>query len=152
MKGKEMDPLGQNQAKKIINRIFIFDLVFFVATAIVSLVLGSVFSGRKGLWGAIIAVIVLLVFALFTPLAFKILSRKKINPRKFVLYVTGSWFLKLIIVFVALIILSRFAFFNRAVFAWTVFAGAVGVLAIEGLTVFLTGLPKVEERKEEINE
>jgi hypothetical protein len=60
--------------------------------------------------------------------------------------------LKLIIVFVALIILSRFTFFNRAVFAWTVFAGALGVLAIEGLTVFLTGLPKVEERKEEINE
>lgn len=147
-----MDPLGQNQAKKIINRIFIFDLVFFALTAIASLILGSVFSGRKGLWGAIIAVIVLLVFALFTPLAFKILSRKKVNPRKFVLYVTGSWFLKLIIVFVALIILSRFTFFNRAVFAWTVFAGALGVLAIEGLTVFLTGLPKVEERKEEANE
>lgn len=147
-----MDPLGQNQAKKIINRIFIFDLVFFALTAIASLILGSVFSGRKGLWGAIIAVIVLLVFALFTPLAFKILSRKKVNPRKFVLYVTGSWFLKLIIVFVALIVLSRFTFFNRAVFAWTVFAGALGVLAIEGLTVFLTGLPKVEERKEEINE
>ena len=152
MKGKEMDPLGQIQAKKIINRIFIFDLVFFALTAIASLILGSVFSGRKGLWGAIIAVIVLLVFALFTPLAFKILSRKKVNPRKFVLYVTGSWFLKLIIVFVALIVLSRFTFFNRAVFAWTVFAGALGVLAIEGLTVFLTGLPKVEERKEEINE
>lgn len=147
-----MDPLGQNQAKKIINRIFIFDLVFFALTAIASLILGSVFSGRKGLWGAIIAVIVLLVFALFTPLTFKILSRKKVNPRKFVLYVTGSWFLKLIIVFVALIILSRFTFFNRAVFAWTVFAGALGVLAIEGLTVFLTGLPKVEERKEEANE
>ena len=147
-----MDPLGQNQAKKIINRIFIFDLVFFALTAIASLILGSVFSGRKGLWGAIIAVIVLLVFALFTPLAFKILSRKKVNPRKFVLYVTGSWFLKLIIVFVALIVLSRFTFFNREVFAWTVFAGALGVLAIEGLTVFLTGLPKVEERKEEINE
>jgi membrane protease YdiL (CAAX protease family) len=72
-----MDPLGQNQAKKIINRIFIFDLVFFALTAIASLILGSVFSGRKGLWGAIIAVIVLLVFALFTPLAFKILSRKR---------------------------------------------------------------------------
>ncbi|MBO7671458.1 MAG: hypothetical protein J6S25_01745 [Aeriscardovia sp.] len=147
-----MDPLGQIQAKKIINRIFIFDLVFFALTAIASLILGSVFSGRKGLWGAIIAVIVLLVFALFTPLAFKILSRKKINSRKFVLYVTGSWFLKLIIVFIALIILSRFAFFNRAVFAWTVFAGAVGVLAIEGFTVFLTGLPKGEERKGEADE
>ena len=32
------------------------------------------------------------------------------------------------------------------------FCGSRGVLAIEGLTVFLTGLPKVEERKEEINE
>ena len=53
-----MDPLGQIQAKKIINRIFIFDLVFFALTAIASLILGSVFSGRKGLWGAIIAVIV----------------------------------------------------------------------------------------------
>ena len=67
-----MDPLGHIQAKKIINRIFIFDLLFFAATAIVSIILGSVFSGKKGLWGAIIAVIVLLVFALFTPLAFKI--------------------------------------------------------------------------------
>ncbi|MBQ1299409.1 MAG: hypothetical protein II014_01010 [Bifidobacteriaceae bacterium] len=147
-----MDPLGHIQAKKIINRIFIFDLLFFAATAIVSIILGSVFSGKKGLWGAIVAVIVLLVFALFTPLAFKILSRKKINPRKFVLFVTGSWFLKLIIVFAALIILSRFTFFDRGVFAWTVFAGAVGVLGIEGLTVFLTGLPKAEERKEETDE
>ncbi|MBR4399330.1 MAG: hypothetical protein IKT06_00120 [Aeriscardovia sp.] len=147
-----MDPLGQIQAKKIINRIFIFDLVFFIGTAAVSLILGSLFSGRRGLWGAVIAVIVLLVFALFTPLAFKVLSRRKINSRKFVLYVTGSWFFKLILVFVALIILSRFAFFSRSVFAWTVFAGAVGVLGIEGLTVFLTGLPKGEERKKETDE
>ena len=142
-----MDPLGQIQAKKIINRIFVFDLVFFAATAAVSLGLGGGMAGRRGLWGAGIAVIVLFVFALFTPLAFKILSRRKMEPRKFVIYVTGSWFVKLILVFVALIILSRFTFFDRAFFAWTVFAGAVGVLAIEGLTVLLMGLPKGEEKE-----
>ncbi|MBR6439763.1 MAG: hypothetical protein IKS61_00355 [Aeriscardovia sp.] len=147
-----MDPLGQIQAKKIINRIFIFDLVFFAATAAVSLGLGGGLAGRRGLWGAIIAVIVLLVFALFTPLAFKSLSRRKIESRKFVIYVTGSWFVKLILVFVALIILSRFAFFDRGVFAWTVFAGAVGVLAIEGLTVLLMGLPKGEEKGKEVKD
>lgn len=152
MKGREMDPRGQIQARKIVNRIFISDLVFFFATAIISLVLGSLFSGKKGLWGAIIAVIVLSVFSLFTPLAFKILSRKKISSRKFVLYITGSWFLKLILVFAALIILSRFTFFDRGVFAWTVFAGAVGVLGIEGFTAFLTGLPKEEEKREEADE
>ena len=149
-----MDPRGQIQAKKIINRIFIFDLVFFAAVAALSLSLGGSMAGRKGLWGAVIAVAVLLVFALFTPLAFKILSRRKIEPRKFVIYVTGSWFIKLILVFAALIILSRFDFFDRGVFAWTVFAGAVGVLAIECLTVLLMGLPKgeekgVEEKKDE---
>ncbi|MBQ1424577.1 MAG: hypothetical protein IIY98_00355, partial [Aeriscardovia sp.] len=64
-----MDPRGQIQAKKIINRIFIFDLVFFAAVAALSLSLGGSMAGRKGLWGAVIAVAVLLVFALFTPLA-----------------------------------------------------------------------------------
>lgn len=104
---------------------------------------GAVIGGAPHVWAIVLAVVVVVIFCLSTPVAFWVTShmpglKRAQNPmRTFTMATMVNWIFKLVILFGTLLILGDLNFYDHTIFVWSVFVGAVLILGAElvaGLT------------------
>ena len=112
---------------------------------------GAVIGGAPHVWAIALAVVVVVIFCLSTPVAFWVTShmpglKRAQNPmRTFTLATMANWIFKLVILFGTLLILGDLNFYDHTIFVWSVFVGAVLILGAElvaGLTFDKPSQPK----------
>lgn len=123
---------------------------------------GAVIGGAPHVWAIALAVVVVVIFCLSTPVAFWVTShmpglKRAQNPmRTFTMATMVNWIFKLVILFSTLLILGDLNFYDHTIFVWSVFAGAVLILGAElvaGLTFDKTSQPqnKKSQNKKSVN-
>ena len=104
---------------------------------------GAVIGGAPHVWAIVLAVVVVVIFCLSTPVAFWVTShmpglKRAQNPMcTFTMATMVNWIFKLVILFGTLLILGDLNFYDHTIFVWSVFVGAVLILGAElvaGLT------------------
>ena len=117
---------------------------------------GAVIGGAPHVWAIALAVVVVVIFCLSTPVAFWVTShmpglKRAQNPmRTFTMATMVNWIFKLVILFGTLLILGDLNFYDHTIFVWSVFVGAVLILGAElvaGLTFDKPSQPKNKKSK-----
>lgn len=123
---------------------------------------GAVIGGAPHVWAIVLAVVVVVIFCLSTPVAFWVTShmpelKRAQNPmRTFTMATMVNWIFKLVILFGTLLILGDLNFYDHTIFVWSVFVGAVLILGAElvaGLTFDKPSQPqnKKSRNKKSVN-
>ncbi|MDO5694292.1 MAG: hypothetical protein Q4G38_01185 [Aeriscardovia aeriphila] len=123
---------------------------------------GAVIGGAPHVWAIVLAVVVVVIFCLSTPVAFWVTShmpglKRAQNPmRTFTMATMVNWIFKLVILFGTLLILGDLNFYDHTIFVWSVFVGAVLILGAElvaGLTFDRPSQPqnKKSQNKKSVN-
>lgn len=123
---------------------------------------GAVIGGAPHVWAIVLAVVVVVIFCLSTPVAFWVTShmpglKRTQNPmRNFTMATMVNWIFKLVILFGTLLILGDLNFYDHTIFVWSVFVGAVLILGAElvaGLTFDKPSQPqnKKSQNKKSVN-
>lgn len=123
---------------------------------------GAVIGGAPHVWAIVLAVVVVVIFCLSTPVAFWVTShmpglKRAQNPmRTFTMATMVNWIFKLVILFGTLLILRDLNFYDHTIFVWSVFVGAVLILGAElvaGLTFDKPSQPqnKKSQNKKSVN-
>lgn len=134
---------SQNAVLLLMKRIVLASISALILLLIIGSIIGNAHAGYAGLIGAILAFVVLLFFSLTTPITFAILGNKHLTPRSFIGITMGSWVVKILIIFIALLILKHYTWFNHVIFAWILAIGALLILFIESILVLTSNIPLI---------
>ncbi|WP_424809578.1 hypothetical protein [Rhodococcus sp. 27YEA15] len=113
-----------------------------VVLAVVGALLGGLFDGKKGVYGALIGAAVGGGFILFTALG--VLLTAKLPALTAGAVLLGTWLLKMILAMVVLFILSGMDFYNKTALVLVIIMSLVVVLGAETYGVLGTKTPYVE--------
>lgn len=119
---------------------------------------GAVIGGAPHVWAIVLAVVVVVIFCLSTPVAFWVTShmpglKRAQNPmRTFTMATMVNWIFKLVILFGTLLILGDLNFYDHTIFVWSVFVGAVLILGAELVAGLTFDKPSQPQNKKSRNE
>ncbi|SEE99830.1 hypothetical protein [Ruania alba] len=123
-----------------------FALVGLAVTVVVCL-LGVLVAGMPGLWGALIASAVGLVFMGVTVVSMYVMAGR--GPEMFQIVLLGGWLVKIVLLVLLLNWLSDMTFYHRTMFIVAIVAIVVAGLTVETLTVMKSRIPYVQPSKGE---
>ncbi|WP_195849618.1 hypothetical protein [Rhodococcus sp. AQ5-07] len=113
-----------------------------VALAVVGALLGGLFAGKEGVYGALIGAAVGGGFILFTALG--VLLTAKLPALTAGAVLLGTWLLKMILAMVVLFVLSDMDFYNKTALVLVIIMSLVVVLGAETYGVLGTKTPYVD--------
>lgn len=117
-------------------------LLFTAAVAVLGVLVGLLVDGTAGLWGALLAAALGLVFTFTTVAILRWLAGR--GPELLQLVMIGGWIVKMALVVVVMLWLSQQTFYHRGVFFGTLVVVVLGAVAIEIATVANARIPAVE--------
>jgi len=117
-------------------------LLFLAAVTVVGVVLGAIFAGSKGVWGALLGAAVALVFSGTT--VWSMWRSSHSSPAAMLGIVAGSWLAKMIVLVVALVALQGQDFYSKPVFLVVVLVGVFGSVALDTINYQRARIPYVE--------
>ena len=109
---------------------------------VVGVGVGAATAGIEGVWGALIGVALALIFSGTTVVS--VLRSVNTTPQHTAAIIMGAWLGKIVVVFVALAVLARFDFYNRAVLGIVLFAGVLGSAILDLRAVQRGRIPYIE--------
>ncbi|NHE68423.1 hypothetical protein G9U53_29380 [Rhodococcus sp. D-46] len=113
-----------------------------IALAVVGALLGGLFAGKEGVYGALIGAAVGGGFILFT--ASGVLLTAKLPALTAGAVLLGTWLLKMILAMVVLFVLSDMDFYNKTALVLVIIMSLVVVLGAETYGVLGTKTPYVD--------
>ncbi|WP_287484752.1 hypothetical protein [Rhodococcus sp. (in: high G+C Gram-positive bacteria)] len=113
-----------------------------IALAVVGALLGGLFAGKEGVYGALIGAAVGGGFILFTALGVRLTAKLPALTAGAVLL--GTWLLKMILAMVVLFVLSDMDFYNKTALVLVIIMSLVVVLGAETYGVLGTKTPYVD--------
>lgn len=113
-----------------------------IALAVVGALLGGLFAGKEGVYGAWIGAAVGGGFILFTALG--VLLTAKLPALTAGAVLLGTWLLKMILAMVVLFVLSDMDFYNKTALVLVIIMSLVVVLGAETYGVLGTKTPYVD--------
>lgn len=113
-----------------------------IALAVVGALLGGLFAGMEGVYGALIGAAVGGGFILFTALG--VLLTAKLPALTAGAVLLGTWLLKMILAMVVLFVLSDMDFYNKTALVLVIIMSLVVVLGAETYGVLGTKTPYVD--------
>ena len=113
-----------------------------IALAVVGALLGGLFAGQEGVYGALIGAAVGGGFILFTALG--VLLTAKLPALTAGAVLLGTWLLKMILAMVVLFVLSDMDFYNKTALVLVIIMSLVVVLGAETYGVLGTKTPYVD--------
>lgn len=113
-----------------------------IALAVVGALLGGLFAGKEGVYGALIGAAVGGGFILFTALG--VLLTAKLPALTAGAVLLGTWLLKMILAMVVLFVLSDMDFYNKTALVLVIIMSLVVVLGAETYGVLGTKIPYVD--------
>lgn len=113
-----------------------------IVLAVVGALLGGLFAGKEGVYGALIGAAVGGGFILFTALG--VLLTAKLPALTAGAVLLGTWLLKMILAMVVLFVLSDMDFYNKTALVLVIIMSLVVVLGAETYGVLGTKTPYVD--------
>ena len=113
-----------------------------IALAVVGAILGGLFAGKEGVYGALIGAAVGGGFILFTALG--VLLTAKLPALTAGAVLLGTWLLKMILAMVVLFVISDMDFYNKTALVLVIIMSLVVVLGAETYGVLGTKTPYVD--------
>lgn len=104
-------------------------VILVVGLAVIAVPVGLLVADGTGLIAALVGVAVAALSGITTQVAMLVGHRQP--PHVMAAYVAGSWLLKMIIIVVSLLLLSRIDDFHRELFAAFAVAGVLGTLGVD---------------------
>lgn len=128
----------------LIKRYFLWSGIYFVILTGGFLIGSFILQGLKGILASIIGAILVLIFCSVTPLTAIIMMRLRYSQRAVISAVMITWVLKLLIVFGALVLLSKREWFNHYTLVIIIFCGVIGILLIESAVMVTSPFGKIK--------
>ncbi len=113
-----------------------------IATAVIALLgvgIGYLVAGTEGLYGALLGVVVALVFCGTTALSMLVALHRPLAVLAGV--ILGAWLVKMIVVVVLLAVIQDLTFYDKYVFAGVLFAVVLTSMAIDVRAVVTARIP-----------
>ena len=107
-----------------------------------SALLGFLFGGAPGAWGALIGMAIAVGFFGITVAV--ALATARMDPATLGMWVLGSWLLKMVLLIVVLVLLRGATFYSRPALFVALLVGTAGSLLLEARVVTTTRVPYVE--------
>jgi hypothetical protein len=123
-------------------RTLLFAALGAVVLLAVAVPIGWAVAGVPGVWGAMLGVLVPVLFLGIT--AAVALLTARLSTSTLGAAVLGSWLLKIVVLIVVLVALDGRGFYARGVFFVVFLLGTAGFLVVEALVVIRTKVPYVE--------
>jgi hypothetical protein len=123
-------------------RTLLFAALGAVVLLAVAVPIGWAVAGVPGVWGAMLGVLVPVLFLGIT--AAVALLTARLSTSTLGAAVLGSWLLKIVVLIVVLVALDGRDFYARGVFFVVFLLGTAGFLVVEALVVVRTKVPYVE--------
>lgn len=123
-------------------------LLLSAAVAVVSVLVGWLVAQTAGLWGALLAAGLGLVFTFTTVAILRFLVGR--GPELLQIVLVGSWLLKMALVVLLMLWLRNEDFYHRGVFFLTLVVVVVGAVAVEIGSVVTARIPAVEPPKPDV--
>jgi hypothetical protein len=123
-------------------RTLLFAALGAVVLLAVAVPIGWAVAGVPGVWGAMLGVLVPVLFLGIT--AAVALLTARLSTSTLGAAVLGSWLLKIVVLIVVLVALDGRDFYARGVFFVVFLLGTAGFLVVEALVVLRTKVPYVE--------
>ncbi len=134
---------AHGQAVRAVFRTALRDvLVLLGSLTVLGIVTGVLVAGLPGVWGALLGVGVALLFSATT--VWVMLRTVDSSATTTAAVVMGSWFAKMIVLIVVLVVLRDLDFYDRWVFAGVLLVGVVGSAALDYRAVSRGRIPYVE--------
>lgn len=99
-------------------------IVLLSALTVLGIPLGWVIAGGPGVWGAVLGVVVALIFSGTT--IWSMLYTADKDPNMTMAVVLGAWLAKMVLFLIILVVLREQDFYHRAIFAVVVLIGVIG--------------------------
>lgn len=129
----------------VMKRVLKWSLLLTLAIAVVGGVVGYFVAGMPGVWSALVAAGVTLLFTGLTVLS--IILAARFDPMFFIAVILGMWILKFIAFLGVLAIVKAFDFTHDWMLWSTMMAAMVGQLAIDVVVVQRSRQPYVSDVK-----
>jgi hypothetical protein len=142
--GRRLDP---STAEHVFRTALCFMLLLLAGLLVVGLPAGALVDGWRGVWATLLGVALALVFSGTTVVS--VLRTTDATPIRMVSMVLGAWIVKMLVVFVALAVLSRFGFYNRFVLGVVLLAGVIGSALLDCRAVTSARMPYVDPPRDE---
>jgi hypothetical protein len=123
-------------------RTLLFAALGAVVLLAVAVPIGWAVAGVPGVWGAMLGVLVPVLFLGITSAVALLTAR--LSTSTLGAAVLGSWLLKIVVLIVVLVALDGRDFYARGVFFVVFLLGTAGFLVVEALVVLRTKVPYVE--------
>ncbi|MGY4645563.1 hypothetical protein [Cellulomonas sp. URHB0016] len=135
-------PLSEQAVEAVVRQAFRDMLVLLGVLLVLGVGIGVLVAGAPGAWGALLGVAIALIFSGTTVLS--VLATVRSSPARTSAVIMGAWLAKVVVVFVALAVLSRFDFYDRVVLGLVLFAGVLGSAVLDLRAVQRGHIPYVE--------
>ncbi|MFD2758520.1 hypothetical protein [Gulosibacter faecalis] len=129
----------------VMKRVLKWSLLLTLAIAVVGGITGYLVAGFPGLWSALVAAGVTLLFTGLTVLS--IILAARFDPMFFIAVILGMWLLKFVAFLGVLALVKAFDFTHDWVLWSTMMAAMVGQLAIDVIVVQRSRQPYVSDVK-----
>ncbi|MBD8059815.1 hypothetical protein IC607_12640 [Cellulomonas sp. JH27-2] len=137
-------PLSEAAAADAFRRALRDMLVMLGILLVLGVGIGALTAGWPGVWGALIGVGLALIFSGTTVVS--VLRTVNTTPAHTTAVIMGAWLGKIVVVFIALAVLSRFDFYNRMVLGLVLFAGVLGSAVLDLRAVQRGRIPYIEPK------
>ncbi|GIG22303.1 hypothetical protein Cch01nite_30270 [Cellulomonas chitinilytica] len=135
-------PMSEQAVEAVVRQAFRDMLVLLGVLLVLGVGIGVLVAGAAGAWGALLGVAIALVFSGTTVLS--VLATVRSTPARTSAVIMGAWLAKIVVVFVALAVLSRFDFYDRVVLGVVLFAGVLGSAILDLRAVQRGHVPYIE--------
>lgn len=117
-------------------------LLLTAGAAVLGVLVGLLVAGGPGVWGALLAAGLGLVFTFTTVATLRFLAGR--GPELLQIVLVGGWLVKMALVVVVMLWLREQTFYHRGVFFGTLVIVLLGAVAIEMYSVATARIPAVE--------
>jgi fumarate reductase subunit D len=122
-------------------------LITLGVLGLVALIVGWILKSYTGLYAALVAIVILLVFCLTTPVTMVVVAKKKSSSKMSLATLGITWILKFAIVVVALVIVRSMTWYDHWLLVIFIVVGAIVMLAVEAFTVLRSRVPYIDMSK-----
>lgn len=120
-----------------------YGLLGLLVLTLIGLLIWWPIAGTPGLWGVLLGAGVGGTFILLTVIT--IMATAKLSPSVTMAAVMGSWFVKMVVVIVAMAILAQMSFYSKGALVSMLIGAIIAVLGAEVWGVMTTKAPYIDD-------
>jgi hypothetical protein len=130
-------------ANEIFTRVLRYTGLLAIALIVVGGLIGFLVAGTNGLWSAVSAAVVAVIFSAITVVS--MITAIKYSLNAFFAIVMGSWLLKFVAFVIVLLVLRDQPFIDPIVFFLTLVVALVGTAVIDAIVVMRSRVAYVDQ-------